>query len=136
MSVLTTPDAPTATEARHRPPVRLTAVAAVTTLHSLVTSYGAYYFTFVFEDPQPVWWSYLFVGVFWALALSGATAAWCAVRGSERARRLLVAYCGLGLAWTAAKLVFWHETEAMVFGVVGLCVLLVARSRAARDWTS
>ena len=131
MTVLTSP-APTAV----RRPTSAVVAAVVTVLHALVTSYGAYYFSFVFEDPEATLFSYGFVALFWAIAATGSVAAVRTAQGSESGRRLLLAYCGLGLVWTAAKLVFWSETEALVFGVVALGVALVARSRAVRAYTS
>ena len=119
-----------------RRPVAITVAAVVTVLHALVTSYGAYYFSFVFEDPDVTAFSYGFVALFWAIAGTGAAAAVQAARGSERARRVLVGYCAAGILWTIAKLVFWSEEEALVFGVVALGVLLAARSGRVRDSTS
>ena len=132
MTVLTSPAPDTAA----RRPASVVAAAVVTVLHALVTSYGAYYFTFVFEDPEPTLFSYGFVALFWAIAGTGAVAAVRTAQGSESGRRVLVAYCAVGIVWTAAKLVFWSETEALVFGVLALGVGLVARSRAVRAHTS
>ena len=134
MTALTVP-APAPGE-RTRRPVVITVAAVVTVLHALVTSYGAYYFSFVFEDPDVTAFSYGFVALFWAVAGTGAVAAVQTARGSERSRRVLVGYCTAGILWTIAKLVFWSEEEALVFGVVALGVLLAACSRRVRGYTA
>lgn len=132
MTVLTAPTAP----ATRRLPMSVRVASTLTLLMAAVTSYGAYYFSFVFEDPQPGAGTYAFVTLFWAITLTASVAAVGLLRGSETARRVLVVYAWAEILWTVAKLVFWQETEALVFGVVSVGVLLVFRSRAARAWTA
>ncbi len=133
MTVLT---APAAAPAGRRLPTGVRVACVLTLLMAAVTSYGAYYFSFVFEDPQAGLGTYAFVTLFWAITLTASVAAVGLLRGSETARRVLVGYGWAEIAWTAAKLVFWQETEALVFGVVSVAVLLVFRSRSARAWTA
>ena len=105
-------------------------VAVLTTLLVLVTSYGAIYFSFYFEDPDPGLGTWAFVTVFLAINVTAAVALAGVLRRSPRARTVLVGYGALGVLWSIAKLVFWQETEALVFGLVNLaCIaLLVAPS--------
>jgi hypothetical protein len=35
-----------------------------------------------------------------------------------------------------AKLVWWQETEAIVFGVLDVALLLLVSARLVRDWTA
>ncbi len=135
MTVQTAPALAT-TPAAGRRPRSVLVVCLLTLLAAVVTSYGAYYFSFVFEDPSPGAGTYAFVTVFWAIALTAALAAVGLLRGSETARRVLVGYGWAQVAWTVAKLVFWQETEALVFGAVTVATLAVVHGRAARRWTA
>ena len=99
----------------------------------LVTSYGAIYFSFFFENPDPGPGSWAFVTVFLGINVLAATAAYGLLRGRRLGWQLLVAYGVLGILWCIAKLVFWSETESLVFGVanvLGLALLAAPRTRA------
>ena len=102
-------------------------LSTVTVLLALVTSYGAIYFSFYFEDPDPGLGSWVFVIVFLAINVVAAASAVGLVRGSRLAWQVLVGYGVLGILWCIAKLVFWHETEALVFGAVDVPALAPAR---------
>ncbi len=116
-------DRTTAATRPARAPWTVTTLSAVTLLLALVTSYGAIYFTFYFEDPEPGLGSWVFVTAFLTI---NAVAAGCAValfRGSRVAWQVLVGYGVLGILWCIAKLVFWSETEALLFGVANVLAL-------------
>ena len=97
-----------------------------------VTSYGAYYFTFVFEDPEPGPGSWAFLAGFLAINAVAAASAIGLWRGRRSAWQLLLGYGVLGIVWCIAKLVFWHEWESLVFGaanLLGLALLAAPRTR-------
>ena len=98
-------------------------LSTVILLLALVTSYGAIYFSFYFEDPDPGLGSWVFVIVFLAINVVAAASAVGLVRGSRLAWQVLVGYGVLGILWCIAKLVFWHETEALVFGAANVAAL-------------
>jgi hypothetical protein len=137
MSDLVTAHAPASPPAagRGRAPLPLWAAAVLTWLLAVVTSYGSIYFSFYFEDPDPGWGSWLFVVVFIAIAALASGSAVAMVRGSATGRRVLVGYGVLGIAWCVAKLVFWHEAEALVFGAVNVAVLALLAARRGRAFT-
>src|SRR3712207_4202620 len=72
-------------------------------LLTIVTSYGAIYFSFYFENPDPGVGSYAFVVAFLAINVVAATAALGLLRGSARAWRVLLGYGVLGILWCIAK---------------------------------
>lgn len=97
-----------------------------------VTSYGAYYFTMVFEDPRPGVGSWAFLVGFLAINVVAAVAAIGLWRRSRRGWQVLAAYGVVGILWCIAKLVFWHEWESLAFGaanVVGLVLLAASPTR-------
>jgi hypothetical protein len=104
-------------------PAAVWSATVITALLTVVTSYGAVYFSFFFEDPEPGLGSWAFVTVFIAINITAATAAARLVRGNATARRVLVGYGVLGVLWCIAKLVFWSETEALVFGAANVLLL-------------
>jgi hypothetical protein len=107
--------------------------SALTVLLALVTSYGAIYFSFFFEHPDPGLGSWVFVIVFIAINVVATGSVAALVRGSRPGWSLLVGYGVLGVLWCIAKLVFWHETEALVFGAANIAVLaLLAAPRTRR----
>jgi hypothetical protein len=97
----------------------------ITALLTVVTSYGAVYFSFFFESPEPGPGSWVFVTVFIAINVCAAIAAAGLLRGHGTARWVLVGYGVLGVLWCIAKLVFWSETEALVFGAANVLVLVL-----------
>ena len=54
------------------------------------------------------------------------------VRGVATAWRAALGYCAAMVLWTVAKLVFWHETEAVVFGLAAVVVASLLVTPAAR----
>jgi hypothetical protein len=128
---------PTAVAGRRaRPPAAVVAATALTLLVGAVSAFGSFYFALVYDNANPGPAAYAFVGVFWAATLVGMVGAVGLLRRAEQGRRALLGYCGAQLLWTLAKLVVWHESEALVFGAVTAVVLLAARSRAAQRWTA
>ncbi len=107
-------------------------LSTVVLLLALVTSYGAIYFSFYFEDPDPGLGSWVFVIVFLAINVVAAASAVGLVRGSRLSWQLLVGYGVLGILWCIAKLVFWHETEALVFGAANVAALALLAARPTR----
>lgn len=119
-----------------RPPAAVWAAAVLTVLLALVTSYGAIYFTFYFEDPDAGAGSWVFVTTFIGIAIAGAASAVAMLRGSRTGRRVLLVYGVLGILWSIAKLVFWQETEAAIFGVVNVAIIGLILTRKARSHVS
>ena len=116
-----------------RTPWQVRTLAAVVTLLAVVTSYGAIYFSFWFEDPDPGLGSWVFVTVFIGINITAVVAVAALVRRSRTGWRLLLGYTVLGMLWCVAKLVFWHETESLVFGVLDLaCLALLLAPRTRR----
>lgn len=116
-----------------RTPWTVHVLGLVTLLLAAVTSYGAVYFTFYFENPDPGAGSWVFVTVFLCLNLVAGTSALGLWRGRRLAWQVLLGYALLGIAWCAVKLVFWSEAESLVFGaanVLGLGLLAAPRTRA------
>ena len=117
---------------RTRSPWTVRALAAIVLLLALVTSYGSIYFTFYFGDPQPGIGSWAFVTLFFTINAVAAVSALALLRGSRTGWQVLVGYGVLGILWCIAKLVFWQETEALIFGagnVVALLLLAASRTR-------
>jgi hypothetical protein len=69
------------------------------------------------------WSAFTFVAVI-AIAMGAAflTGAVRLLRGDGAGARILLAAAGTQVAFTIAKLVFWHETEAVLFGLVALLI--------------
>ena len=132
MSTLARPTASTTAPAASRTPWTVHVLSTVTLLLAAVTSYGAVYFTFYFEDPDPGLGSWVFVTAFFAINAVAATSAVGLWRGSRLAWQVLVGYGLLGIVWCAIKLVFWSEIESLVFGasnVIALALLAAPRTR-------
>ena len=120
------------TEPGARTPWTVHVLGAVVMLLAAVTSYGAYYFTMVFENPDPGPGSFAFLVGFLAINLVAAASAIGLWRGRRLAWQVLVGYGVLGILWCIAKLVFWHEWESLVFGVanvLGLALLAAPSTR-------
>ena len=116
-----------------RAPWTVRVLAGIVFLLALVTSYGAIYFSFYFEDPDPGPGSWVFVAAFLGINVLAAAAAYGLLHGRRLGWQLLMAYGVLGILWCIAKLVFWSETESLVFGaanVAGLALLTAPRTRA------
>ena len=127
MSTLTAP-APV----RVRAPWTVHVLGTVVLLLAAVTSYGAIYFSFYFEDPDPGPGSWVFAIAFLAINAVAAASAVGLWRGRRWAWQVLLGYGVLGILWCIAKLVFWSETESLVFGaanIVGLALLYAPATR-------
>jgi len=123
---------------RHRTrPGAVVAALLITLAIAGVTTGGAVYFSlFWAEAPAPSVWTVLFAVGFVAVSTLGGVAAVALARGSERGRRGVIAYATFGIIFTLAKLIWWQETEAVVFGALDIVLLLLVSSRPARDWTA
>ena len=118
---------------RHRTPWQVVLLSVLTTLLVAVTSYGAIYFSFFYEDPDPGIGSWVFVAAFLSINVGAAVAVLALLRRSATAWRVLVGYGVVGILWCIAKLVFWHETESLVFGAFNVtCLALLAAPRTRR----
>ena len=121
----------------HNRPITATVALVLTSLLALVTSGGAIYFSLLWSQAPPLnVWTVLFAVAFVAVAIAGIMAAMALARGSERGRRGVVAYAAFGILFTLAKLVWWQETEAIVFGVLDVVLLLLVSSRRLRASTA
>ena len=126
-------DADRPATASPRTPWQVRLLATLVGLLALVTSYGAIYFSFYFENPDPGLGSWAFVVLFLAINVTSVAAASGLVRGSATGWRVLVGWGVLGILWCIAKLVFWHETEALVFGVLNVGCLALLAARRTRE---
>jgi hypothetical protein len=133
MSVTVPLAAPAAAPADRRPTlVRL--AASLMSLLAVGQAYGAFYFSVVFQQPEVRAASVVFVALVWALSATALAAAVGLLRGHRYAHRLALAYVGWHIAFTAAKLVFWHETEAVAFGVAAVALLALLAAPATRRY--
>ena len=124
-------------EAADTRPVGATVALGLTPLIAVVTSGGAIYFSLLWsEAPAVTAWTVLFAVGFVAIAIAGIIAAIALSRGSERGRRGVIAYAAFGILFTLAKLVWWQETEAIVFGALDVALMLMVSTRRVRDWTA
>jgi len=125
-----------ANEATLARPAAATAALVLTPLIAAVTSGGAVYFSLLWSQAPPVTvWTVLFAVAFVAIAIAGIIAAIALARGSERGRRGVIAYATFGILFTLAKLVWWQETEAIVFGALDVVLMLLVSTRRVRAWT-
>jgi hypothetical protein len=108
-----------------RAPIPVLAAATLVVLLAAVTSYGAIYFTFFFQHPLVTDGGLIFVAFFLALKATAVIAAVGMLRGRRLAWQLLIGYAVVWeLGFSIAKLAFWHETEALLFGGITLVVLV------------
>lgn len=123
-------------ERRVTRPATVVAALLLTVAIAAVTTGGAIYFSlFWAEAPAPSVWTVLFAVGFAAVSALGVVAAVALARGSERGRRGVIGYATFGILFTLAKLIWWQETEAIVFGALDIALLLLVSSRRLRDWT-
>ena len=115
-----------------RAPWTVTVLSAIVLLLAVVTSYGSIYFSFYFENPDPGLGSWAFVALFLAINAAAAVSAVALLRGSRGGWLALLGYGVLGILWCIAKLVFWQETEALVFGVSNVVALLLLAAPQTR----
>ena len=123
---------PARSTAATKAPWTVKVISTLTVLHALVTSYGAIYFSFYFEDPDPGLGSWVFVTVFLAINVLATASVVALVRGSRLGWRALVGYGVLGILWCIAKLVFWSEEESLVFGAANIVALALLGARPTR----
>lgn len=118
-----------------RPAAVVAALVLVCTI-AVVTTGGAIYFSlFWAQAPAPSLWTVLFAAGFSAISALGVVAAVALAGGSERGRRGVIAYAAFGILFTLAKLVWWQETEAILFGALDIALLLLVSHRRVRAWT-
>jgi hypothetical protein len=126
----------TVSDRRHRPATVWVATVLTYAL-AAVTSYGATYFTLFWEGaPQRSVGTVLFVVAFIAVAVTGVAAATNVFKGSNTARKVLIGYALFGICFTVAKLIWWQETEATVFGAADVALIALAMSRSVRSYTA
>lgn len=130
MTQLVTPTADNLTA--RRAPWTVRVISAVVGLLSIVTSYGAIYFSFYFGDPDPGVGTWAFVTAFLAINVVAAVAAVGLHRGSSVAWKVLLGYGFAGILWCIAKLVFWSEEESLVFGAANVLALWLLAARPTR----
>lgn len=130
MTQLVTPTADNLTA--RRAPWTVRVISAVVGLLSIVTSYGAIYFSFYFGDPDPGVGTWAFVTAFLAINVVAAVAAVGLHRGSSVAWKVLLGYGVAGILWCIAKLVFWSEEESLVFGAANILALWLLAARPTR----
>ncbi len=114
---------------RSAPPPAALGASGLALLAALVGGYGAVYFT------GKEGWSDLgvvFVAAYLFLSALGALSAVATLAGRASGRSGLLAFGTWMVAFTTLKLVAWQETEAVVFGVVGLAVLVLASRPSVR----
>ncbi len=117
-------------------PTAVVVALLLTLAIAAVTTGGAIYFSlFWAQAPAPSVWTVLFAVGFAAVSALGVVAATALSRGSERGRRWVIAYATFGIVFTLAKLIWWQETEAIVFGALDIALLLLVSSRRVRGWT-
>jgi hypothetical protein len=131
MTALEATTVPTRT-ARRRPPAAVVTATGITGLVSALGAYGAVYFTGL-EGFTDLGWTFLVTYEF--ITLSGLVAAVAMARRSEVGRVGVVGYGVWMTVFTAFKVGYIHELEAIPFGVAGVAVLLLAASRSARRYT-
>jgi hypothetical protein len=120
-------------ETARRVPATVWTVVLLTPVLALVTSGGAVYFSLLWEGaPQRSLWTVAFAVAYVAISVAGVVAALGLIRGNRRAYRTLVGYAAFGICFTLVKLVFWQETEAIVFGAASAVLLASTLSRPTR----
>ncbi len=122
--------------APRRPPLTALAACALVGLLAAATAYGSFWFSFVDGSPGIRPGYVVFVALYWAADVVALAAAAGLLRRRPAARRVLVGYAVAGMLFTAVKIVAYHETEAVVFGVVGLLLLALLQAPATRRYAS
>ena len=117
---------------RTRIPVTVWTAAILLTVLPLVSFGGAVYFTFFHEGGVSLVAGLPFVAAFAAVSATGVAAGAGLVRGLPAAWRAALGYVVAMTLWTAAKLLFWQETESLVFGAAGLAVGALVLAPATR----
>ena len=117
-----------------RAPWTVTVLTTITLPLAVVTSYGAIYFSFFFENPDPGLGSWVFVTAFLAINAVAAVSAVAMFRGSRAGWQVLLGYGALGIVWCGVKLVFWQETESLVFGASNVVMRLLSAAPRTRRY--
>jgi hypothetical protein len=120
---------------RTRPGVVVAALVLILAIAGVTTGGAIYFSLFWAKAPAPSVWTVLFAVGFAAVSALGVVAAVALGRGSEGGRRGVIAYATFGILFTLAKLIWWQETEAIVFGALDIALLLLVSGRRVRDWT-
>lgn len=113
-----------------RPPAPALAASALTVLVALAGGYGAIYFTGL-EGWDDL--GITFVTAYEAIVIFALASAIALARGSGHGRVGLVAYGIYNVGFTVMKLVTIQEWEAIIFGIAGAAILVLAlhpRTRA------
>jgi hypothetical protein len=108
-----------------------TAAASLAALTALVGGYGAVYFTGV-EGWTDI--GITFVMAYEFLAALGLVSAVALLRGRPFGRFGVLTYAVWMVAFTCFKLIAFQETEAILFGLVGLAALVLASRPSVRDY--
>jgi hypothetical protein len=119
-----------------RPPVTALAAGALVALLAVATAYGSFWFSFVDGSPGIRPGYVVFVALYWAVDAVALAAAAGLLRRRPAARRVLAGYAVAGMVFTAVKIIAFRETEAVVFGVVGLLLLALLQAPATRRYAS
>lgn len=121
----------TAELVRRRPPATVIAAVGLTVLVTAFGAYGAVYFTgsHGFSDVELT-----FLVAYEFITLFGLVSAVALARRSRLGQAGVVTYGIWMTVFTAFKVGYIHETQAIPFGVVGIAVLLLALSRSARGY--
>lgn len=118
---------------RRRPPAAVLAAVGLTGLVTVFGAYGAVYFTGLegFDDL-----GLTFLVAYEFITLSGLASAVAMARRSALGRAGVVTYGVWMTVFTAFKVGYIHEMEAIPFGVAGIAVLLLALTRSARRYAN
>ena len=117
--------------ARRRPPGTVAAAVALTTLVTAFGAYGAVYFTGL-EGFTDLGLTFLVAYEF--ITLFGLVSAVALARRSALGRAGVITYGVWMAVFTAFKVGYTHEVEAIPFAVVGLAVLALAFTPSARRY--
>jgi hypothetical protein len=124
---------PDRVRATRRAPATARTIAVLAPVLAFVTSGGAVYFSLFWAGaPERSPWTVIFAVTYVAVSAAGVAAAMGVLRGSRTALPFLVGYAVLGIGFTIVKLVFWQETEALLFGAAHVVILALALSRPTR----
>ena len=114
---------------RSAPPAAALVASGLALLAALVGGYGSVYFT-----GQEGWTDLgvVFVTAYLFLSALGVASALALLAGHVAGRYGLLAFGTWMVVFTTLKLVAWQETEAVLFGVVGVVVLVLVTRLSVR----
>jgi hypothetical protein len=116
-----------------RPPATAIVAASLACLTAAVGGYGAVYFTGTGGFTQI---ELTFLVAYEFLAALGLVSAIALLRGRSLGQAGTVVYALWMTVFTAFKVGYIHETEAIPFGIVGLVILGLALAPATRRFAS